>query len=53
MKKQLSLFIVTLVCLTAYALYASQRALHRGELTASVVMLIIAVMFWKRIQKSS
>ena len=53
MKKQLSLFVIVLVCLAAYALFAAQRALHRGEITLFIVMLFIAVMFWNRIQKKS
>jgi dipeptide/tripeptide permease len=53
MKKHLSLFVVVLLFLTAYALYASQRAAHRGELMAAFVMMVIAVIFWRRLQKSS
>jgi hypothetical protein len=53
MKKQISLFIIILLCLTAYALYTAQDALHRGERMLSFVMILIALIFWKRLQKTS
>ena len=53
MKKQIPLFIIILLCLTLYAVYAAQHALHRGERALFFVMLIIALIFWKRIQKTS
>jgi hypothetical protein len=53
MKKQVPLFIVILLCLTAYALYAAQDAGHRGERALAFGMLIIAVIFWKKLQKTS
>jgi dipeptide/tripeptide permease len=53
MKKKLSLFVVVCLCLTAYAIYTTQRAMHRGELIASIVLMFIAVIFWNRVKKSS
>jgi hypothetical protein len=53
MKKQIPLFIIILLGLTAYALYAAQDALHRGERALFFVMLIIALIFWKKLQKTS
>ena len=53
MKKKLSLFVVVFLGLTAYALYAAQRAIHRGELMAFIVLMFIAVIFCNRVQKSS
>lgn len=53
MKKQVPLFIIILLCLTAYALYAAQDALHRGERALFFVMLITALIFWKKLQKTS
>ncbi|HXW89044.1 MAG TPA: hypothetical protein VEK33_00720 [Terriglobales bacterium] len=53
MSKQMSLFVVILVILAGYALYAAQGALHRGERMAFIVLLFIAVLFWKRVQKSA
>jgi len=53
MKKKLSLFVFVFLGLTAYALYAAQRAMHRGELMAFIVLMFVAVIFWNRVQKSS
>jgi len=53
MKKQLSLFVIVLLILAGYALFAAQRALHRGELSLFVVLMVIAVIFWTRSQKKS
>ena len=53
MKKQIPLFIIILLGLTAYALYAAQDALHRGERALFFVMLIIALIFWRKLQKTS
>ena len=51
MKKQFSLFVVILLCLAAYALYAAQKALHRGELMLFIVLICITVIFWNRSHK--
>jgi hypothetical protein len=51
MNKPIPLFIVILLCLTAYSLYAAQDAMHRGERGLCFIMLIIALIFWKKIQK--
>lgn len=53
MSKQSSLFVIILVALAGFALYAAQDAFHRGERMLFIVLLFIAVIFWKRIQKSS
>jgi hypothetical protein len=53
MKKQLPLLVIIFLCLGAYALYAAQKAFHRGELMLFIVLLFIAVIFWNRSQKSS
>lgn len=53
MNKQPALYTVILIVLTAWAIYAAQSASHRGELATPFVMLFIAVIFWKKVQKSS
>ncbi len=53
MKKQIPLLIVVLLGLTLYSLYAAQDSLHRGERALAFIMLIIALIFWKKIQKTS
>jgi hypothetical protein len=54
MQKQIPLlFIIILLCLTAYALYAAPDALHRGERALSFLLIVIALIFWKRLQKTS
>ena len=53
MKKQIPLFVIILLCLTAYAQFAAQDALHRGERTLSFVMIVVALIFWKKLQKTS
>jgi len=47
----MSLFVVILVLLAGYAIFAAQDAVHRGM--PSIVLLFIAVIFWKRVQRSS
>ena len=51
MKKPLSLFIIVLVVLAAYALVAAGQALHRGQVMLFIVLMATAVIFWTRSQK--
>ena len=53
MKKQFALLAIVFLGLAGYAIYLAQRAFHRGELTIFVVMMFAAVIFWRRLQKSS
>ncbi len=53
MKKQIPLFIIILLCLTAYALYAAQGATHRGERDWAFILIVIALIFWKSLRKTS
>jgi lipopolysaccharide export LptBFGC system permease protein LptF len=51
MKRSLPLFVAVFVFLTAFAIYLSQRAYHRGELMWAFILMIAAVLFWKALQK--
>jgi hypothetical protein len=53
MNKQFPFYVIVLVILTGLAITLAQQATHRGEALASVVMLFIAVIFWKKVQKLS
>jgi len=53
MKKRLSLFVAVFFCLTAFAIYSAQRASHRGELMLSLVLMVAALLFWRRLQRNS
>ena len=50
MKNPFFVFSIILVCLAGYALYAAQDALHRGERGLAFIMIIIAMIFWKKVQ---
>jgi hypothetical protein len=51
MNKQLPLIVIVLVGLAGLALYLGVQAAHRGESIAVIVMLVIAMIFWKRAQR--
>jgi dipeptide/tripeptide permease len=51
MKKPLSLLIIVLVVLAAYALIAAGQALHRRQVMLFVVLMAISVIFWTRSRK--
>jgi len=53
MKNPLWLYGAILVCLAAWALYAAQDAFHRGERSLAFILIIIAMIFWKRLQRKS
>ena len=52
MKKQWLFFSAVFLFLTMLAFYLSQQAYHRSEGMAAFVLLIIAVIFWKRSQRA-
>jgi len=51
MKKPLSLFVIVLLILAAYALVGAGRALRRGEVMLFIVLIAAAVIFWNRLRK--
>jgi hypothetical protein len=53
MNKAYKKFIVTMVVLTGLALFIAAGAAHRGDGMAVVVMLVIAAIFWGKVQKRS
>ena len=53
MTKQFTLYVVVLVVLAGLAITLAQQAAHRDEALAAIVMLFIAVIFWKKVQKLS
>jgi hypothetical protein len=50
MKNPFTLFAIILSFLTVYALYASHGAYQRGEQMSGFILLIIAMIFVKRLQ---
>jgi high-affinity Fe2+/Pb2+ permease len=50
MKNPWALFAIILSLLAAYALYASNSAYQRGERATGFILIIIAMIFVKRIQ---
>jgi hypothetical protein len=50
MKNPFALFNLILVCLAGLALSMAPQALHRGDIMASFLLLVIAMIFWKRSQ---
>jgi hypothetical protein len=44
-------FIATMVVLTGLALYLAIGAAHRNEGMATILMLVIAAIFWGKVQK--
>ncbi len=52
MKKQWLFFSAVFLFLTMLALYLSQQAYHRSEGAAAFILLIIALIFWKRSQRA-
>lgn len=50
MKNPFAVFSAILVFLAGVSLALSSQAFHRGEVTASFVLLVIAVIFWKRVE---
>ncbi len=51
MNKSSVVFVAVLAVLAGYALYAAQGAAHRGNGMAAFVMVVIAMLFWKAIQR--
>lgn len=51
MKNSYSLLAVIFVCLAGYALFAAQGAYQRGERMGAFLLIVIALIFWKRSQK--
>jgi uncharacterized membrane protein len=51
MKKIQQQFIVITAVLTGVALCLAAGAAHRGDSLAVIVMLIIATIFWGKVQK--
>jgi hypothetical protein len=52
MKKYIPLFAMVLICLASFALFAAQGALQRGQRMLFIVLMVIALIFWKRSLKS-
>jgi hypothetical protein len=53
MKNQSSSYVLILLGLAGYALSAAPQAQRRGEGMLAFILLVIAVLFWKAIQKQS
>jgi hypothetical protein len=51
MSKQLALFIIAMIALTAVAIMLAAQSFHRGQLMLFIVMIFVALIFWKRAQK--
>lgn len=51
MNKIQAQFTATMVILAALALYMAVDATHRGETLTAFTMLVIATIFWSRVQK--
>ncbi len=50
MKNPFVLYSAILVCLAGLALSLAPQALHRGDIATFFLMLVIALIFWKRAQ---
>jgi hypothetical protein len=53
MKNPVALWAATLLCLGILALCLAPQAFHRGNLGLFIVLLVVAVIFSKRLQKRS
>jgi len=50
MKNPFALLAATLLCLGILALYLAPQAFHRGNIALFFVLIIIALIFWNRLQ---
>ncbi len=50
MKNPFALLGATFLCLGILALYPAPQALHRGNIALFFILLIIALIFWNRLQ---
>ena len=50
MKNPFALLAASLVCLGILALYLAAQAFHRGNIALFFVLIIIALIFWNRLQ---
>ena len=50
MENPFALYSAILVCLAGLALSLAPQALHRGDIAGSFILLVIAMIFWKRVQ---
>jgi hypothetical protein len=50
MKNPFALFAATLVCLGILALYLAPQAFHRGNIMLFVVLIVAALIFFRRLQ---
>jgi len=53
MKNLVPPLVIVFLGLFAYSLYAAQDAMHRGERALAFILIVIALIFWKRIQRAS